>query len=215
MTDQLTLKSRQVSTYGWLCLAAGLLGAASGIYLAVVSPAVGDDQWSYPLSPTGFVWLQVWFVVQHVGLVLGLLAVWSAGVVGRSGLGRSGHVLAVGGMVGLTLTELAAIVARDDDMNTTRVAVLGAVYGVVTVAAGIGLVLEGVAAVRDGVWDGWRRWLLLITGVWVFVPMMPTLALSFLGARLAITGWMLLFAALGWALVRQHSPHGGSSPPRG
>jgi len=206
MTDQLAPETRKVSTYGWLCLAAGLLGAASGIYLAVVSPAVGVDQWSYPLTPTGFAWIQVWFVVQHVGLVLGLVAVWSAGIVGRTSLARSGHLLAVGGMVGLTLTELVAIVARHDDMDTTRVALLGAAYGVVSIAAGVGLVLEGIAAMRERVWDGWRRWLLLVTGVWVFVPMMPALALSFLGARLAITGWMLLFAALGWALVRPHSP---------
>jgi hypothetical protein len=202
MTDQLAIAKSRVSTYGWLCLVAGILGAASGIYLAVISPAVAENQWSYPLTPTGFVWIQVWFVVQHLGLVLGLLAVWSAGVVGRSGLGRSGHILAVGGMVGLTLTELAAIVARHDDMDTTRVAVFGAVYGVVSFASGLGLVLEGVAAIREGVWDGWQRWLLLGTGVWVFVPMMPALALSFLGARLAITGWMLLFALIGWALVR-------------
>jgi hypothetical protein len=206
MTDLLAPKTRAVSTSGWLCLIAALLGAASGIYLLAVSPAVGDDQWSYPLTPTGFTWIQVWFAVQHVGLVLGLLAVWSSGVVGRSGLGRTGHVLAVGGMVGLTLTELAAIAARHDDMETTRVAVLGTVYGVVSVASGTGLVLEGIATRREGVWDGWRRWLLLATGVWVFVPMMPALALSFVGARLAIAGWMLLFAALGWALVQSSKP---------
>jgi hypothetical protein len=202
MTDQLDVAKRNVLTFGWICLIAGLLGAASGIYMLAVSPAVGDDQWSYPLTPTGFTWIQVWFAGQHVGLVLGLLAVWSSGVVGRSGLGRTGHVLAVGGMVGLTLTELAAITARHDDMETSRVAVLGAVYGVVSLASGIGLVLEGIAARREGAWDGWQRWLLLVTGVWVFVPMMPALALSFVGARLAIAGWMLLFAALGWALVQ-------------
>lgn len=202
MTDQLDVAKSKVLTLGWICLAAGLLGAASGIYLAAVSPAVTDDQWSYPLTPTGFTWIQIWFAVHHVGLVLGLLAVWSAGVVGRSGLGRLGHVLAVGGMVGLTLAELAAIAARHDAMDTSRVAALNAVYGVVSIAAGVGLVLEGIAAKREGVWVGWQRWLLLVTGVWVFVPMMPALALSFLGARLAITGWMLLFAAIGWALVQ-------------
>lgn len=37
--------------------------------------------------------------------------------------------------------------------------------------------------------------------VWVFVPTMPALALSFMGARLTIAGWMLLFAALGWAVL--------------
>jgi hypothetical protein len=202
MINQHAPRTRTIPTFGWICLIAGFLGAASGIYLIAVSPAVGDDQWSYPFTPTGFAWIQIWFVIQHLGLILGLLAVWSAGVVGRSGLGRSGHVLAVGGMLGLTLTELVAIVARHDDMETTRVAVLGAVYGVVSVAAGIGLVLEGIAARREGVWDGWQRWLLLVSGVWVFVPMIPALALSFLGARLAITGWMLLFAAIGWALVQ-------------
>ena len=202
MTDQIASTTRHVTTFGWLCLIAGLLGAASGILMAMVSPAVSDDQWSYPLTPTGFTWIQIWFVVQHVGLVLGLLAVWSAGVVGRSGLARCGHVLAVGGMIGLTLTELAAILARNDDMDTTRVGLLSAAYGVVSIASGVGLVLEGVAARREGVWEGWRGWLLLVTGVWVFVPMMPALALSYLGARLAITGWMLLFAALGWALVK-------------
>ena len=202
MTDQLAPRTRNVTTFGRLCLFAGLLGAASGIYMAMISPAVADDQWSYPLTPTGFTWIQIWFAVQHVGLVLGLLAVWSAGVVGRSGLGRSGHVLAVGGMVGLTLTELAAILARNDDLDTTRVGVLGAVYGAVSLASGVGLVLEGIAARREGVWGGWQGWLLLVTGVWVFVPMMPALAMSYLGARLAITGWMLMFAALGWALVQ-------------
>jgi hypothetical protein len=206
MTVQHTTVSTRATTFGWWCLVAGLLGAVSGLYLAGVSPAVGDDQWSYPLTPTSFTWIQVWFVIQHVGLVLGLVAVWSTGVVGRSGRARLGHVLAVGGMVGLTLTELAAIAARHDDVDTTRVALLGAAYGVVSIASGVGLVLEGLAALKERVWTGWRRSLLLVTGVWVFVPMIPALALSFLGARLAITGWMLLFAAMGWALVRPSSP---------
>ncbi len=207
MTVQHTTVSTRATTFGWWCLLAGLLGAVSGLYLASVSPAVGEDQWSYPLTPTSFTWIQVWFALQHVGLVLGLVAVWSAGVVGRrSARARLGHVLAVGGMVGLTLTELAAITARHDDVDATRVALLGAAYGVVSIASGVGLVLEGLAAMKERVWTGWRRPLLLVAGVWVFVPMMPALALSFLGARLAITGWMLLFAAMGWALIRPSSP---------
>ena len=170
MTEQLTTSSR-LTVYGWICLVTGLLGAVSGIYLAAVSPDVGTDQWSYPLTPTAFTWIQVWFAVQHVGLVLGLLAIWALGIPGRTGRARLGHVLAVGGMVGLTVTELAAIAARHDDMDTTRVAVLGIVYGVVSLASGVGLVLEGLAAMRERIWDGWRRPLLFITGVWVFVPM--------------------------------------------
>jgi hypothetical protein len=33
--------------------------------------------------------------------------------------------------------------------------------------------------------------------------MTPAIAMSFLGARLSIAGWMLLFAALGWVILRQ------------
>jgi hypothetical protein len=35
--------------------------------------------------------------------------------------------------------------------------------------------------------------------------MMPLMFMGYLGARLAITGWMLLFAALGWVLAREGS----------
>jgi hypothetical protein len=33
--------------------------------------------------------------------------------------------------------------------------------------------------------------------------MLPGIAISFLAARVTITAWMLLFAALGWVLRRQ------------
>ncbi len=42
--------------------------------------------------------------------------------------------------------------------------------------------------------------MVLVAGVFVFVPMMPALMGPFVLARLAITAWMLLFAALGYAL---------------
>ena len=35
------------------------------------------------------------------------------------------------------------------------------------------------------------------------VPMTPAIAAGFLPARLSITGWMLLFAVLGLAIVRK------------
>jgi hypothetical protein len=40
----------------------------------------------------------------------------------------------------------------------------------------------------------------LICGVAVFVIVIPGVFGSFLAGRLAITVWMLMFAALGWAL---------------
>ena len=62
--------------------------------------------------------------------------------------------------------------------------------------------LLGVATLRARRAPGAGRWLPLALGVWVFVPMFPALMAGHVPARLAITGWMLLFAALGLVLAR-------------
>ena len=44
----------RVRTGAFLCLAAGVLGAASGLALALVEPSVDVDRFSYPLSAGSF-----------------------------------------------------------------------------------------------------------------------------------------------------------------
>lgn len=187
---------------GMLCFWAAVLGAASGLLLAFVQPAVPEDQWSYPLDVTAFTAIQVWFALQHVGLLIGLLALGRTGVLGHSVLARIGHPVAVASMLGLAVTEVAAIAAAHDTKDSPLVGLLGAAYGIFSIVLGAALVVEGIAVLRAKVWRGWRGWTPLALGIWVFVPMLPALALSFTGARFAIAGWMLLFAALGWALMR-------------
>ena len=188
-------------TAGLVCFWAAVLGAASGVFLVLIEPVVPEDQWSYPLDVAGFAAIQAWFAVQHVGLLLGLLALQWTGAAAGSTLGRRGHAIAAASMAALALTELAAIAAAPNTTDSVLVGVLGAAYGVVTVVLGAGLVMEGIAVLKAKAWQGWRRWIPLMLGVWVFVPMLPALALSFTGARFAIAGWMFLFAALGWALM--------------
>jgi hypothetical protein len=191
----------RIRTGGWVLLVGALLGAASGLYLAVIDPVVSEDRFSYPLSASGFTWIQLWFGIQHLALVVGLLALWSTGAVGPSRSGRIGHLVAVVGMLGLAATEVLAIGARDDGLDSALVGVLNGLYGITSIAIGVGLVTEGLAVRKHGAWTGWRAWIVLALGVWVFVPMTPAIALSVLGARLAISAWMLLFAVLGLALV--------------
>ncbi len=64
----------------------------------------------------------------------------------------------------------------------------------------MGLILAGIAVRRRGRWTGWRGLVVLVAGIFVFVPMTPALMGPFVFARLTITVWMLLFAALGYAL---------------
>lgn len=184
---------------GRLCLWAGLLGAASGVFLAVVPPAVDEDRYSYPLTAAGFVLIQCWFVVQHLGLIAGLVAL---GRSGAAGARRLGLRLAIGGLALLTVTEALAIGAADSAYPTSRTDLLDAAYGVSVTLAGIGLIFLGIAIVRARCWSGRSRWLPLATGIYVFVPMFPAMFGGFVAARLAITGWMLLFALLGWTLAR-------------
>ena len=100
---------------------------------------------------------------------------------------------AVAGWVFLAAVELAAISAANAAYPSPRTDLLDGLYGVSSVLIGIGITLAGVAVLRARRWTGWRRALVLVTGVWVFVPMTPALLGPFVLARLAITGWMLLF----------------------
>lgn len=181
-------------------MAAGLLGAASGVFLAVYPGQVPQDMFSYPLTPGGFAVIQVWFFVQHLGLLAGLLALARAQAMTPGPSARWGNGLEAWGMALLAVTELIAITARDSTTRGDGTGLLNALYGISTIAIGVGLVLAGIAIRREGRWTGWRGLVVLVAGIFVFVPMTPALMGPFIGARLAITAWMLLFAALGYAV---------------
>jgi hypothetical protein len=100
----------------------------------------------------------------------------------------------------LAVTELLAITARSSTYPGEGTGLLDALYGVSTLGIGVGLVVAGLEVRRLGRWTGWRGLVVLVAGVFVFVPMTPALMGPFLLARLAITVWMLLFAGLGLAL---------------
>jgi hypothetical protein len=188
-----------IARAGRITVWAGVLGAASGVYLAIRPPAVPVDQWSYPQPVWEYALIQTWFAVQHLGLALGIWGLWNL----LQRRNTVGYYAAWGGMLALSLTELVAIIPATQTLDDPLVVALGAIYGVVTIVVGAGLVGLGVTALRSGVLTGWRRWIPLSVGVWVFFPMLPGIALSFLAARLTITGWMLLFAVLGWILMRR------------
>ncbi len=189
-----------VSRAGALCMAAGILGAASGILLAGYPAQVSEDMFSYPLTAGGFTVIQIWFFVQHLGLLAGIAALARAAVMAQGRSARWGSGLAVAGMALLAVTELIAITARNSTYPGDGTGTLDALYGVSSVAVGVGLILAGIAVRRRGLWTGWRGVVVLVAGIFVFVPMMPALMGPFILARLAITVWMLLFAALGYAL---------------
>lgn len=173
-----------MSRAGALCVAAGILGAASGIFLAVYPAQVSEDMFSYPLMAGGFTVMQIWFFVQHLGLLAGIAALARASVMARGRGARWGTGLAVAGMGLLAVTELIAITARNLTYPGDGTAVLDVLYGVSSVAVGVGLILAGIAVHNGGRWTGWRGLVVLAAGIFVFVPMMPALMGPFILARL-------------------------------
>lgn len=128
--------------------------------------------------------------MQHLGLLAGLVALGRSGWPGGR---RRGVQAACVGMGLLTAMELLAIAAVRSSYPTTTTTLLDAGYGIASTMIEVGLVAAGVATGR-------RRWVPLVLGAYVFVPMFPALAAGFVPARLAIAGWMLLFALLGLLL---------------
>lgn len=203
MTAPTTDHAARISLGGTLLVAAGVTGALAGVALAVWPREVATDQFSYPLGPTSHVVFQLFFTVHHLGLVAGVLALgWLARPVATRTV-RLGIGLAVLGLVGLTVMEaVTAFAGLGITVDSPRGGLLGALYGVVSMTTGVGLVLAGVGLARRPALPGRGLWLPLVLGVWVFVPMTPALFAPMVWGRLAIIGWMLLFADLGLHLRR-------------
>jgi hypothetical protein len=200
MTASMTMTRRPTAVGGWICIAGAAIGIASGLYTGFVRPQVDTDRYSYPYAPTGYVVSQLVFALNHLMLLAGIVAL--ALVAPASGrLWRAGIRITVAGLVLLTACELWGLAYTHSANAATGPGVLGAAYGVATVLIGVGLILAGIAIIRARQWRGWRRVTPLIGGIAVFVIVLPGVFGPFLAGRLAITAWMLFWAALGAALT--------------
>ena len=203
MRNTSTAGSSFVKSADLLCLVGAVIGVISGLVTAFIPPAVSSDWYSYPYTPAGFLVAQLVFILNHILLLVGILSLTRSGATGRSLLGRVGTWISVVGMIALTLCEVAAMSLATSPYPSPETGSLETSYDVASILIGVGLTLAGVAVTRTGEWSGWRRFVALICGVAVFVIVIPGILGPFLVARLALTVWMLMFAALGWALYTQ------------
>lgn len=193
---------RWAKTGGWALVVAGVLGAAAAAFLMVVPPAVTEDRFSFPLTASGYVVIQVSFFLHHLLVVWGLWAFWRAGLAGRGVLAAIGGIAASATMAALSVQELITAGAAEATYPSPQTDAIEGVYGVITLAAGAALVVLGIASLRARVLPGAGRFVMLILGVFVFVPLTPGIFGPFLVARLVIGVWLLLFAWLGVVMIR-------------
>ncbi len=213
MKNTSTVGSSFVKMAGLLCLVGAIIGLVSALVTAFIPPAVTFDRFSYPYTPTGFLFAHFVFMSNHVLLLVGILGLAKSGAAGSSLLGRVGLWISLVGMATLTLCEVWAMTFATSSYPGPGTDVLDTSYGVASILIGIGLVLAGVAVARAGEWTGWRRFVALICGVAVFVIVIPGVFGPFLAGRLVLAVWMLMFAALGWTLyTRTRVPEVGHAP---
>lgn len=188
-------RSRTLARWG---VAGGLIGATQATVLSFWPAQVPPDMFSYPQTPSGAAVAQVTFALQHLLLLAGLVALL---LVAGGRLLRAGLWAAIAAMVVFAVQELVAISAVGEPADSPLAGTIESLYGIPTIALGLALVVAGVGALRGGVLPG-PRWLLLATGLFVFVVLIPALMGPFELARIAIGVWMLLFAWLFTAPAR-------------
>lgn len=187
---------------GWICLAGAVIGLAQAIFMLLISPAVDEDRYSYPLTATGFTIAQLAFAVQHLMLLVGVVALARMAWSRRSRLAVVGFWIAAVGLLLLTAMEVLALTAANADTVSSEADLVNSLYGIPTILCGIGFLVGGIGFARAGGLTGWRRWLPLVLGAYVLVPLLPAIFAPYVWGRIAIGMWMLLFAGLGWMLIR-------------
>lgn len=113
----------------------------------------------------------------------------------------------------LAVQELVAITAAGAPYPSEQTGIVESVYGILSLLNGAALIIFGLAVIRARRWTGWRRLTVIGLGIYIIVPLAPAIFGPFVLARLAIAGWMLLFALLGWALLRPARSTAGPDLP--
>lgn len=200
------MKSRErfIRACGWTMLLGSVLGASCAMIIIGWPREVSKEQYSYPFGPTSFVVSQVFFSIRHLAETAGLVGLvallWKqTGLSTRAGLllGMLGSLL----FVGMELVTISAAHVTNDSPTAANV---NAGYSAPTLTFGVGLVLAGIGLARSKALPGTLgRWIVLLGGLYVFVPLLPALFVpSMVLGRIVIGVWMLLLGGIGLAMLR-------------
>lgn len=201
MTTVSTLSARRTNPAIVGFVAGSAVIALAGAVLALAlqpTTSVSDDLWRYPFSSSGaFVAFSAVSAVLY-GLVMnGLVAFGRGGAAGRSRSATVGVAAAVIGTALFLVGQVASIFIRDARFDDTEAQIVIACFALGSFISMIGFLLAGRATARAGIWDGWRRFTPLATGLWLVVlNVLPVAVPALLNAGVGIYGLCLLAVAV-------------------
>jgi hypothetical protein len=207
-----TIASPSLRTAAGVCIAGGLLTAVASIVTGVVTDrtSVSDDLFRYPFTSGAFVAFTLCGAILHLMVLVGILGLIRSGVAGEGRAGRIGGPLAAGGTGLLFVAELLSLLVIDTADSAGSASAVGAVFGLATILATVGMLVLGVATLRERRWEDWRRFTPLLCGL-VVLLLVPIQLTSALWIGVGIYG--LCFAVLGAALLREASPGAPAAVP--
>lgn len=210
-TTETQIRQTRRAAAAFIVASAATAVAGAVLFLGLQpSTDLSDDMWRYPWESSGaFVAFSIVSAFLHGLVIFGLLAFGNSGAAGRSRSATRGVALAVTGTALLLLGELLSIPIRNAETSDTSAAIVGAVFGLASIASTVGFLLAGRATLRAGVWQGWRRFTPLATGIWLIaVTLFGAAAPTLLHGMVGVYGLCLLAMAI--ALYTQPAP---ASPP--
>jgi hypothetical protein len=161
-------------------LITALITGLAAVYILALLLGLEDPGWAY--LPRGLI---------HLGELAAVVALALCGAAGPGGLARIG--LGAAGLGQLMLAVAEVITASSPGTSD-------ALFAIAPNLVGLGLILAGVAIIRTGRWTGWRRYVTLALGLYVFVVMTPVIIAS--GGPPAVAAlWTLAVWEVLWALI--------------
>jgi hypothetical protein len=196
---------------------AGIVGATATaigglVVQTVVQPttSVSDEMWSYPFSSSALVPMSILGAFLHVLVFIAVLGFARSGPAGPSRSAHVGLFLALAGTALLFVGELASIPVRDQRVDDTAAAIVGAIFGIGGLLSAVGFIAAGLATARARLWLSWRRFTPLATGISTGAVLGLQLV-DALDAGIAVYGLCLL--ALAAALYTQPLPATATALP--
>jgi len=162
-----------------------LVAGLSTAYIVGQLLGMPDPDWAY--LPRGLI---------HLGELAIFVALGLSGAAGTGLLGKVG--LGVGGLGSLLLAVAEVTTLSAHATSET-------LFAIAPDLVGIGLVLTGIAVVRTGRWTGWRRWVTLALGVYVFAVLTPVIIAAggppAYAAVAGLLGWQVLWVLIAVAVL--------------
>jgi uncharacterized membrane protein len=157
---------------------------------------IGTIQQLYPVSPPSvdFSIRNSLIALTHALVLLGVLGFARSGAIGESVLGKIGLGLALVGGVLFIPAELSIQV--DLPLGAT-------LDGICSMVLGLGLALAGIAVLRSGRWQGWRRFIPLLFGLYPFLVINPFIFATGQPNFISIGLWGVPALLLGVALLSE------------